>query len=88
MLSLVQTNQRTIAMLAGLTFLSGGVVKEDDNKFLLLQGLALEQATGLADWLAVATGGSVHLRFMEAPATVCDLKRHPADIKWKGPDSD
>lgn len=70
-------------MILSMTFfVAGGEVKEDDNMLLMLQGLSLDHASAFADWLAIATNSEVHLRFMQAPGIVHDIRRAPADIQW------
>jgi hypothetical protein len=44
---------------------AAGQIKEDDGFLCLMQGLDQKQAEAIADWLALATGGPVSMRYMD-----------------------
>lgn len=44
--------------------IAAGHVKADDDLFALIQNLDRDQARSVARWLALATNGTVTLRFM------------------------
>ena len=70
-------------MLSFTGLVEAGLIKEQDNKLMFIQGLSLEAATAVAEWLAVATGESVCLRHIEAMRGDTLIRRHPNDVNWK-----
>lgn len=44
------------------TIIEAGKLTESDNVLTMIQGLAMDQAQGVATWLSLATGGNVHIR--------------------------
>jgi hypothetical protein len=52
-----------------LALVQAGHITEDDNVLGLIQGLSLDQARGIADWLALATRGPVSLQYMSFSGT-------------------
>ena len=44
--------------------LSAGEIKEDDGMLGMIQGLTVDQANGVALWLALATKGPVWMRYL------------------------
>lgn len=72
-------------MVASMTALiSAGSVSEDDNKWLMIQGLSQENAQAVADWLAIATNGPVLLRFTSLMDGIFDerIRSAPETIAW------
>lgn len=71
-------------MIANITCLiSAGLVLEDDNKVMMIQGLDDETVKNLADWFAVATGGPVCLRHINIMRGADRLIRSSPDaIQW------
>ncbi len=56
----------SISMLA---MVEAGHIKENDNVLGLMQGLSIEQAETVADWLALATRGPVALQYISLEGT-------------------
>ena len=44
------------------TIAKAGKLTESDNVLTMIQGLAMDQAQGVATWLSLATGCNVHIR--------------------------
>jgi len=63
-----------------LALIEAGQIKSEDDTFGLIQNIDYETACGIADWLAIATGARVHLRFMSFGGTA-DIERRPEDVK-------
>lgn len=47
-----------------LALVEAGVVKEDDDTIGFIQGISLEHARAVGDWLCLTTNAPVKLRFM------------------------
>lgn len=61
-----------------LMLIEAGRIKEDDDITGLLQGVSRKQGEGIADWLAIATGGPVKLRHTSFDGTF-DIYRTGVD---------
>jgi hypothetical protein len=61
-----------------------GTIKEDDDRLMYVQGLTLEAATAMTEWLAVATDGRASVRHID-PAKGLDvtISRVPEDAQWR-----
>lgn len=71
-------------MLTMTSLIAAGAVTEDDDAFMMIQGLSRAQAEGIANWLVVATKGPVTVRYMSPLEGVNeDIVRRPEDIQWQ-----
>lgn len=72
-------------MMSSMTFLvEAGRVREDDDTVALIQGLSVGQASLVADWLAVTTGGMVKIRFVAPGVGSADVVRWPDNAPRQG----
>lgn len=69
--------------LSMLAMVEAGHIKEDDNVLGLMQGLSVEQAETVADWLALATRGPVALQYISLDGTTHITRRDHEDPKIK-----
>lgn len=63
-----------------LALIEAGTVKEDDNTMGLIQGMSLEHAHSVANWLCLTTQSRVHLRFISFAGAV-DIVQTPEQLK-------
>jgi hypothetical protein len=63
------------------TIVSAGHITPADNLWVSLQELSLDQAKSLANVLAVATNGSVCVKWIGV-GSAKDIVVHPGDIEW------
>lgn len=65
-----------------LALVEAGQVKENDDTSGFIQGLTIEQARSIADWLCLTTGTAVKLQYMSFEG-VEHIERTPEQIQAK-----
>lgn len=69
--------------LAITALVAAGAITGEDDKVMLIQRLSKGQAIGVAQWLAIATGGAVELRHISPlEGGALEIRLDPQDVKW------
>lgn len=64
-----------------LALIEAGHVREDDDTLGIMQNVSREHAHSIAKWLALTTGGPVHLRLMSIGAAEEDIRYTPEQVR-------